>query len=316
MLLSPYSPNTENELVGDIDTLARKLRRKRLKLQYPDRRSPYAIDINDSVIVPRPSRSVFQSRGTVIAPSFPIGYESAAVETIPSTPVHRKSEIPDISSLAETGLSSPMARPAIGRMDYLLTEEERIKGEIAVLEGDLQGAPSEDDQRQWQAELVDYREKLDALQTDIRVLKQSLSTEDKHLVKQLKAEHRAQQAEEEAKKLNEKLRVQSEQTNAAKALKAEYDRVFADHTKYIYFNLDTGKTVVLGTNKKDAASAMLSKFGVRMTKNDIKPREYNPSKLRDNTPLSFEYIILRPANVARDTLKPLIIESMKRRRKK
>ncbi len=258
MLIPHYTLQDEEELVGGLDKLIRKVKKKSRKLSYPDRRSPYAIGINDSLMVIGPPRGGLYGQSTEVVPTVPISYERSEVESIPSTPVHRKSEMPDISSISETGVQSPMVRPALSQMKHFQEEEERLKGEIDFLERDLRGTPTDTERDQWSRELTQRLEEMDTLQTDMKRLKKNMNKDDKHLLKQLQEHQRAQRAVEEAEKLkaeNEKLGQQAELGRAELELNQAVDRAYEVFDKnkdqYIYYNAETGETIPLGGNKKN-----------------------------------------------------------------
>jgi hypothetical protein len=136
-MLRPLIPfKIEDELVGDIDQLARKIRRKQLKYMYPDRRSPYAIDINDRMMVVGPGRhSIFQSDGpSFVADTF-IGDEGSTIETIPSTPIKRRGSMPELFTAPETGVGTPVKPVSLSQIikdrDYQVERLEKISNKLA-----------------------------------------------------------------------------------------------------------------------------------------------------------------------------------------
>ncbi len=275
-----YPYQTEKELVGDIDLMAKKAKKKRLKHLYPDRRSPYAIDINDSLRAAVPPRaSIFQSSGPVIVPTVPLSGETVDVETIPSTPVKHQSYEHDVSSVSETGYHTP----AFTKIEVLQQRIKECDGEIAFFEGKLKGHVAEEDRQQYQKEMEEYKEKREKAYKKLQGLKNTMSGDERMALKRMEDLKARQEAEEKARKLEEE-KIKLEKASAIRkaesdlesAVNAEYKRIMVDTVmkgRYFFYQPQTAKIFTLKTNKADSVNTLRNVTGYMISEGDIMPKE-------------------------------------------
>lgn len=160
MLIPIHPYRVEKELVGDIDKLNKKAKKERRKLYEPERRSPFAIDINNQ------ATTVIPSRGSIFAPAqqfIAIAPSGPTIETVPGTPLKRRvseGRAPSIKSIFPSGEQTP-AKPRKVEISLDIpaaTEKlDDINSEITILNSKIMSAPPLSKER---AELVEERDKL------------------------------------------------------------------------------------------------------------------------------------------------------------
>jgi hypothetical protein len=169
MLIPIHPYKIEKELVGDIDKLHKKVKKHKRNLYEPDRRSPFATDINDRAMM------IMPGRGSIFGPGRPVVAAIAAagpsVQTVPGTPLKRRfsfGDIPSVISLPITGQQTPAQKGKVAiSLDIPSAERklERLGVEIDVLDHEINELPPLTEKRK---KLVGDRDKLYAQARDVQ----------------------------------------------------------------------------------------------------------------------------------------------------
>jgi hypothetical protein len=310
MLIPPYPFSIERDLVGDLDKMTKKLRKER-RAQYPERISPYAVDINDSYAVfGAGPRDLFGSYGRPIQSDIPlVGGTQPVVETEPPTPGFETPFVgmPEVESALETrGRVSPgeleghEEKAYKDEMTRLIDVETGTLKSIERIKQKKAATPSSK-QRQ-KKQLKDYNQILDQTRAEMAELQKGFN---------VKTKAKALDVESIGKKLDPlkfaqeelaKVKAEKEGLEAGEAAKktatanqllvdARMGQFFGpgvDGARYHYFNLDTGQVRQLDTKKEVAGAAV----GVG---NTLKHDQINPYRSDDpNNPNGF--IVFKPSS--------------------